>query len=342
MATLTRANQQLFSRPDDERFASLNDLWTFCRRQKELSADRWVPPSSLVPTADDGCLRLTVGNDGAFSLNHWSFSQLCLKNGVSTDTINRLSADTASRALRETMPEGTKPLQVLTTGSSVRSIHGVTYSRLWSADLVAMLSEFAVDFQPPPNGYNGATGLYAGERDLFCFLIDPTGWAEIEGENFAPGLFAWNSEVGQSSVGISTFWFQQICQNHIVWDATEVVDFTRKHTGKVGEALGDIRRIVAQLVEKRDARKDGFAALMKKAMRTTLGADAEEIEKLLTKSGFNRALAARAVALAQESKTRFTVFSVVDALTRIAREQPNAGDRTAADEKASKLLALAV
>jgi len=38
---------------------------------------------------------------------------------------------------------------------------------------------------------------------------------------------------------------------------------------------------------------------------------------------------------------RFTIFALVDALTRLAREQENAGDRTDADEKASALLALA-
>ena len=194
MATLTRAQKQLFARPDDERFASLGDLWTYCHRQKELSSDRWVPPSSITPTADDGSLRLALGSDGAFALNHWSFSQLCLKCGVASDTINRLSADTASRALRETMPEGTKPLQLLSSETTIRSIHGVAYSRLWSADLVTMLREFAVDFQPPPTGFNGATGLYAGEQDLFAFLIDPTGWAEIDGQQFAPGFFVWNEQ----------------------------------------------------------------------------------------------------------------------------------------------------
>ena len=78
-----------------------------------------------------------------------------------------------------------------------------------------MLREFAVDFQPPPKGFNGATGLYAGEQDMFCFLLDPAGWAEIDGEAFAPGFFVWNSEVGKATVGISTFWFQAICQNHV-------------------------------------------------------------------------------------------------------------------------------
>jgi hypothetical protein len=172
-------------------------------------------------------------------------------------------------------------------------------------------------------------------------MIDPAGWAEIGDQAFAPGFYAWNSEVGKATVGISTFWFQQICQNHIIWDATEIVEFTRKHTGKVHESLAEIRRIVEALVEKRDARRDGFATLMKKAMQTALG-DGDEVQKLLAKSGFSRLLATRAVELAQQTQSRFTIFSVVDALTQLARELPNAGERTDADQKASKLLALAV
>ena len=73
--------------------------------------------------------------------------------------------------------------------------------------------------------------------------------------------------------------------NHIVWDATEVVEFTRKHTGQVGEALGDIRRIVEQLVEQRDVRRDGFVEVIRKAMETKLGRDTEEALKALTKAG---------------------------------------------------------
>ena len=144
MPHLTQAQRQLFARPDDERFASLTDLWNFCHKQKEESTDRWIAPSAFRPQTDDASLRVALGTDGAFALNHWSFSQLCIKCGVSTDTINRLSADTASRALRETMPDGSKPLQVLTTGTTIRSIHGVAYSRLWSADLVTRVSVFFV------------------------------------------------------------------------------------------------------------------------------------------------------------------------------------------------------
>jgi hypothetical protein len=339
VATLTRASQELFRRQADERFDSLQALWAHCRDQREQSADRWHPPASL-EIESNGSLRVVAGNDGAFSLNDWSFSQLCRFAGVSKDTVNRLSPDTARRVLGETLPKGSgKPLQLLTGGDTLRSVHGVQYARLWNADLVQTLQEFAVDFQPPQKGFNGATGLYAGEQDLFAFLIDPNGWTDIGGDAFAPGFFVWNSEVGRRSLGVSTFWFQAVCQNHIVWDATEVVEWTRKHTGNVGDGLGEIRRMIAALVEKRDARKDGFAKVVAKAMREKLGDDAEEVLKVLHRQGVSRPLAARALELAQE-QGRFTVWSVVDALTRLARETAFAGSRIEADEKASHLLSL--
>jgi len=37
---------------------------------------------------------------------------------------------------------------------------------------------------------------------------------------------------------------QAVCQNHIVWDAVEVVDFSRKHTANVYESVAEIRGII--------------------------------------------------------------------------------------------------
>jgi hypothetical protein len=344
---LTRAHDELFRRTSDETFPTLQALWEHTHAEKERSADRWRPPQAMRPVAEGDRLLLDLGEGNEpFHLNDWSFTQLCGHAGVSKETVNRVSADTASRIFRETLPAGNKPLQVFTEDDLIRSVHGHSYTRLHNVDLLTMLREFATDFQPPqraevggPDNSGGGNGLYCGEQDMFCFLIDPTGWAEIDGQAFAPGFYVWNSEVGKRSVGISTFWFQAVCRNHIIWDATEVVEFTRKHTGKVGEALGDIRRIVLALVEKRDARRDGFLAVMKKAMEAKLGEDAEETMKALTRNGIPKGLAKRALEVAAE-QGRFTIFAVVDALTRIARELPNAGDRTDADQKASALLAL--
>ena len=53
-----------------------------------------------------------------------------------------------------------------------------------------------------------------------------------------------------------------------------------------------------------------------------------------------QALAKRAIESARQ-RGRFTIFAVVDALTRLSGEMKYAGDRAEVDAKAGKLLALA-
>jgi len=210
---LTRASQELFRRQDDERYEDLPSLWQYCHEKKNGSQDLWHPPREIATTANGSLMLSAAGQP--LRMNDWSFSQLCRLAGVAKDTVNRVSPATAGQVFAETLPRGgEKPLQLLVQDSNVRSIHGTAYTRLWDADLVMTIREFAVDFQPPQKGVGGGTGLYAGEQDMFCFLIDPAGWCEIAGEPFAPGFFVWNSEVGRRSLGIETFWFQAVCANH--------------------------------------------------------------------------------------------------------------------------------
>jgi hypothetical protein len=75
----------------------------------------------------------------------------------------------------------------------------------------------------------------------------------------------------------------------------EVIDFTRKHTARVGDAHGEIRRHVEALVAKRNERRDGFANVIKKAMREKLGADTEEVMKALVKNGLRRGFVKQAL-----------------------------------------------
>jgi hypothetical protein len=146
MATLTKAHDELFKRGPDECFASFDTLHQHCSRQREQSADLWERPQDITLTHD-----LTIcGSDGAeLRLNDWSFSQLCGMAGVQKGTINRLSAKTASKVFEETLPRGEKPLQILATEDQVRAVHGVAYTRLWNAELLDVVNEFATDFTPP-------------------------------------------------------------------------------------------------------------------------------------------------------------------------------------------------
>lgn len=348
MQNLTRAHNELFRRHPDERFASLADLWEHCQGMKRWSSVKWVPPAEFAVEPSTEGLSLQVQGQ-PMAMTDWSFTQLCSLTGVSKDTVNRLSPETAARVFAETWPSGSKPLQVFAAEDCVRSVHQASYTRLYNAELLTTIREFAVGFQPPQNANTGtpeedgtppATGLYCGEQDMFCFLIDPTGWVEIDDEAFAPGFFVWNSEVGRRTLGIQTFWFQAVCQNHIVWDATEVCEYTRKHTANVHDAISNIQRMLARLVETRDQRRDTFAKVIRKAMTTTLGDKAQDVMEVLRKRGIQKAVADQALKIAQQ-RGKFTIFAIVDALTQMARLEQNAGDRTEADAKGSSLLALA-
>jgi len=340
MATLTKANQELFKRGPDECFDSFGDLHQHCRRQRDESNDLWQRPQDITVTHD---LTLCTGDDGEeLSLNDWSFSQLCGMAGIAKSTVNRLAPKTASKVFQETLPRADKPLQILSSGRQIRSVHGVAYTRLWNAELLDVVDEFASDFRPPQVAMNGvSTGLYCGEQDLFAFMIDPTGWAEIEGEAFAPGFFIWNSEVGRRSLGIQTFWFQKVCRNHLVWDATEVVDFSRKHTANVRDGLCEIRSIIENLVNSRDQRRDSFATVIKKAMCERLGRDADEVAKRLCAEKIPRHLVNDAMEIARQ-QGGYTIFALVDALTKLSQKVRFAGDRAELDAKIGQLLALAV
>jgi len=344
MTNLTQASRQLFRRPPDERFASLQELLEHALSFKNRSKNVQESSARFHIQHRAGAIALQLNGAAPCTLNDWSFAQLCSLVSASKDTVNRLRADTAVRVCRELLEQRNAEalsLQALVLDDRhIRAVNGATYTRLWNADLLAMLVEFATDFTPPPKGFNGATGLYAGEQDMFCFMIDPTCWVEIQGEAFAPGFFVWNSEVGRRTVGIATFWFQQVCQNHIVWDAIEFKEFTRKHTGQVHDSMKTIRGIIEALVKKRDERKDRFAAVIKKAMETKYANDGEETLKLLTTTGFSRLLAKKALELARE-KGRFTIWAVVDALTQLAREHKHAGTRADADHRAARLLEMA-
>lgn len=338
MPHLTLANHELFRRTPDECFPSLEALYDHCRRQRDASQDLWERPQSCLVTP---AMTLRIGESAERPLNDWSFSQLCRMAGVSKDTINRLSPSTASKALQETLPAAEKPLQILATGDMVRSVHGVAYTRLWNAELLDVVFDQADGFEPPQEAMTGGTGLYCGEQDMFCFLIDPTGWAEIDGEAFAPGFFLWNSEVGRRSLGIQTFWFQKICRNHIVWDAVEVVEFKRKHTANVRDGLDDIRRIIDTLVAKRDERRDSFVKVIRKAMTMKMGECKEDMVKALIKEGIPASITREAMEIARDNDG-YTIFALVDALTRVTQKIQYAGDRMEADAKVSALLALAV
>ena len=158
MKNLTKAHQELYRRTPDESFLSFDDLYRHCADQRARSTDIWERPQDVVPTSN---LTLTIGEENGHRLNDWLFSQLCRMTGVSKETINRLSPQTASMALEESLPCAGKPLQILATDDEIRAVHGVAYTRLWNAEFLDVVKEYASDFRPPQLAMDGASsGLY--------------------------------------------------------------------------------------------------------------------------------------------------------------------------------------
>lgn len=339
MATLTQASRELFSRNADERFDSVEGLLQAAREQKRRGTERWALPGELKPAADGGRLGFSLGGEFV-GLNDWSFGCACKMAKVAKETVNRLQPDTAAQVLRETLPAGRKPAQLLVENGVARSIHSSAYTRLWNADLVEAVTEAAVGFRPPPKGFNGATGLYAGEQDMFLFLIDPEGWIEAEGEAFAPGLFVANSEVGHRSLSVTTFWFQEVCQNHIVWGAKDVLEYSIRHTLRIEASLGEVKAAIEQIARKRDQLKDTFTEVLRKAATTVLGEEADDVLKAVGRT-IPKHLVEEACDLCHREGRRFSVWALVEALTRLNREVIYAGQRSDLDRMAASLFALA-
>lgn len=340
MVNLMRANNELLKRSPDECFESLAAIRDHCVAQRENSIEVWNKPQAVLAVVQENEVALNLESGEAFRLNEWSFGQLCTLCGISPKTINRLTPKTAVIAIEETLPSSDRPIQFLSGADEMRSIHGISYTRLWNDELLDVVGKFDSEFQPPEQAFNRhGTGLYAGEQDMFAFLIDDKGWVEIGEDRFAPGFFVWNSEVGCRSVGIQTFWYQHICSNHIVWDCIDVNEFSRKHTSSVRDGLGEIERMITSLIEVRTQRQEQFASKITEAKRQQLGKDSDEVTKLLRRQGIPLGMIKNAAKVVRDNHS---TFAWVDALTRSSGLIEFAGARAAIDQKIGSLLSLAV
>ncbi len=128
MVELKRAHDELFRRTADECFETFDDLYDHCCTERDASRDCWQLPQKLEPHVSGNSIQLTVEGEGDVGLNDWSFSQLCRLSGVRKETLNRLSPETASKVVQETLPRSQKPVQLLSTGSTARALHGVSFT----------------------------------------------------------------------------------------------------------------------------------------------------------------------------------------------------------------------
>ena len=95
-----RVSSEWFSRPDDERYLSLGDLYTAVHERADRATTRTVETRALrVEASRDDAERLTLvapGREEPVAPTHWSFSQMCSLVGAPGGYLRQLPAPLAA------------------------------------------------------------------------------------------------------------------------------------------------------------------------------------------------------------------------------------------------------
>src|SRR3990167_9510685 len=232
---VSRVSSEWFSRPEDEKFLSLTDLYDNVRTRAEQATTRIVESRSLrVEARADNPERLTLfvpGEDMPIAPTNWSFGQLSSLVGAPASYLRSLPAALAGINLQHGLlshrGEQVKLLQTDDGRTELRAVTGPDYGRIWDHELVSAVMRIAGNgvgdtrwkvpgvldwgsmvYNPHVDVSMETTTLYASDRDVFLFLVDDLHPIEAgklpngEPDLYFRGFYAWNSEVGAKTLGI--------------------------------------------------------------------------------------------------------------------------------------------
>lgn len=146
-----RVSSEWFSRPDDERFLSLDDLAWSVRDRAERSRTRVVETAAIHVEAnrnDPERLALVLpGADTPVVPTHWSFGQLAVQVGAPAAYLRQLPASLAAINLQYGLTahrtEQIKTLEVEEGRVELRAVTGPDYGRIYDHELVEAVQRIA-------------------------------------------------------------------------------------------------------------------------------------------------------------------------------------------------------
>lgn len=362
--TLTAANRQWASRPADERFTSLLDMQDHFDMVRINSVAKVVPSGVLtaVPTDETAGSGLMVrGSAGTgFAPTHWAFGQLAGLAGAPAGYLRTLpapiAADAMNYGLRTRTVEDVGLL--LTRDGTLRAATGPRYGRIWNRDIVrGLVSNFGNGIDDSdwrvPGEFGKAvtvtkqnTTLFAGDRDMFVFLADEANRIELpnrrDGQTgtLARGFFVWNSEVGSTTFGISTFLFDYVCQNRIVWGAENVKTIKLRHSSGAPERF--LQEVAPALETYANGSASSVVASIEAARAKRIGQTADDVATFLaTRFGKRLGESMQTAHLLEEGRPIETLWDATTAATAVARSIEWQDERVALERKAGDLIDLA-
>lgn len=366
-----RVSSEWFSRPDDERFLSLPDLYDRVRSRAEAATTRIVESRAVrVQARSDEPERLQLfvpERDDPIAPTNWSFGQLCGLVGAPASYLRTLPAALAGinmqHGLLSHRGEQVKLLETSDGRTELRAVTGPDYGRIWDHELVAAVMKIAGNgtgdsrwkvpgvldwstmmYNPHVDVSNETTTLYASDRDVFLFLVDDTHPIEAgrlpngDPDLFFRGFYCWNSEVGSKTLGIATFYLRAVCMNRNLWGVENFEEINIRHSKFAANRFA--HEAAPALTSFADSSPGRFIEGIKTARGRIVARTDDDRSNFLRTRGFSKSDASRVIAtvLAEEGHPPESLFDFVQGITAVARTKAHQDDRLEFEGRARKLI----
>lgn len=370
-----RVSSEWFSRPDDEKYLSLSELFDSVKARADDATTRTVATADILVDAqrDDGeRLRLTIpGREEVVRPTHWSFGQLCTLVGAPAAYMRQLPASLAGINLQYGLcnhrRELVKTLETDDGEVELRAVTGPDYGRIWDHELVAAVQKIAgngngdtrwkvpgvlnwsdMTYNPYVDVSKETTTLYASDRDVFLFLVDDTNpieagcLADGSPDLYFRGFYAWNSEVGSKTLGIASFYLRAVCQNRNLWGTENFEEITIRHSKFAANRFA--HEAEPALTSFANSSPSAFLAGISAARERIVARTDEDRETFLRKRGFSKGETAKIVeiVLKEEQKKPESIFDFVQGITALARNKAHQDARLELEGKAKRLMEAAI
>jgi hypothetical protein len=366
-----RVSSEWFSRPDDERYLSLSELYSAVRSRADRASARTVESRLMrVEASRDDASRMALivpGRDVPVAPTHWSFGQLCSLVGAPAGYLRDLPAPLAAINLQHGLlshrGELVKTLESEDGRVELRAVTGPDYGRIWDHELVAAVMKIAGDgvgdtrwkvpgildwgtmrHNPFVDVTKDTTTLYASDRDVFLFLVDDTHPIEAgrlpngDPDLYFRGFYCWNSEVGSKTLGIASFYLRAVCMNRNLWGVEDFQEISIRHSKFAAQRFA--QEAAPALTSFANSSPAPFIAGIRAAREKIVARKDEDRETFLRKIGLGKAETAKLIAsvLHEEGHPPASVFDFVQGITALARSKPHQDARLELEGKAKLLL----
>ena len=366
-----RVSSEWFSRPDDERYLSLSELFAAVKGRAERSRTRTVESAAIRVEAhrdDPENLALVLPDaEAPVAPTHWSFGQLASLVSAPAAYLRQLPAPLAGINLQYGLTshraEQIKTLETEDGRTELRAVTGPDYGRIYDHELVAAVQKIAGNgtgdtrwkvpgtldwssgvYNPMIDVTKDTTTLYASDRDVFLFLVDdmnpieagklPDGSPDL----YFRGFYCWNSEVGAKTLGLASFYLRAVCQNRNLWGVEDFQEISIRHSKYAANRFA--HEAAPALTRFADSSPRPFVEGIRAARERIVARSDDDRTDFLRKRGFSKAETARIVetVLAEEGRPPESVFDFVQGITAVARSKPQQDARLEMEGKAKKLL----